>query len=130
MRNNLNTFDYLLDQPHADSVVMPVNVTRPFRFERDFLDDRSDSRVPAERMFKQWWQETNADATSRVLWDLALVAAFFHPDCATFPPTFTPPGNTRRSVRVYTSINAPALTAEFLRQLHRQPLISGGKSPH
>jgi len=28
MRNNLNTFDCLLDQPHADSVVMPVNVTR------------------------------------------------------------------------------------------------------
>ena len=130
IRNDLNAFDYLLDQPEVDLVVMPVNVAQPFRFERDFLYGRLDSRNPAERMLKQRWQETNPDDTSRVLWDLALVAAFFHPECATLQPALTPPENTQRSVRVYTSINVPALTAEFLRQLHRQPLISGGgKSP-
>ena len=120
IRNDLNAFDYLLDQPDLDLVIMPVNVARPFKFERDLLYRILDEHVPAERMMRERWRETNPDDKERTLWDLALVAAFFHPEDATLESASTPPENTPRPVRVYRSINVPALTAQFLRQLHFQ----------
>jgi hypothetical protein len=47
------------------------------------------------------------------MWDLALIEAILHPGLADYKSVKTPPENTRRKVKVYTSISAQAMEAEF-----------------
>ncbi|MBC7721905.1 MAG: nucleoside hydrolase, partial [Pedobacter sp.] len=115
IRNDLNAFDYLLDNPSVDLVVMPIDVAFPYRFYRDSLYRILNDNVPLEKMLKQRWQETNPQDTNRTLWDLALVEAFVKPDLANTKMVLTPPENTQRKIRVYTKINVENMTTDFIK---------------
>ena len=114
IRNDLNAFDYLLDNAAVDMVIMPVDVAFPYRFSRDSLYKVLRDGMPIEKMLKQRWEETNPQDTVRTLWDLALVEAFINPQMATIKWVQAPPENTNRMVRVYTSINEEKMKADFI----------------
>jgi len=91
IRNDLNAFDYLLDNVSVELVIMPINVAFPFRFERDALYKKLRHDVPLKQMLKQRWEEANPKDTIRILWDLALVEAFVKPVTALMKKVLTPP---------------------------------------
>jgi inosine-uridine nucleoside N-ribohydrolase len=113
IRNDLNAFDYLLDNTAVDVVIMPIDVALPYRFQRDSLYTKLRNDVPLEKMLKQRWEETNPQDTVRTLWDLALAEAFINPGDAIINTVQTPPENTKRMIRVYSQINVRKLKDDF-----------------
>ena len=119
IRNDLNAFDYLLNNTALDFTVMPINAALPFRFQRDTLYARIDDTIPTQRLLKQRWQDTNPQDKARTLWDLALVEAYLLPKKATIREIMTPPENTKRPLKAYSNIDPKALTDDFWRVIHQ-----------
>lgn len=117
IRNDLNAFDYLLDNRSVDMVIMPTDVASPFRFNRDTLYRLLRDDVPVERMLKQRWQETNPQDGVRTLWDLSLVIAFLKPILAETKQVLTPPENIQRMIKIYSNIDVQKMKEEFVRVL-------------
>ncbi len=113
IRNDLNAFDYLLDHPSVNLVIMPTDVVYSFRFEKDALYKILRSGVPVENLLKQRWEETNPQDAVRTLWDLALVEALLKPELAATREVLTPPENTRRKVTIFTGIRAEEMKKDF-----------------
>lgn len=122
IRNDLNAFDYLLDNPKAELIVMPTSTASPFRFKRDSLYAILMDKNPVLMNLKQRWEETNPQDTERTLWDVALVLAYQKPALTTSQLISTPPENTQRLIRVYTQLDANAMRAYYLEQLKRMKL--------
>lgn len=113
IRNDLNAFDYLLDHPTVDLVVMPVSTARPYAVEKDDTLRRLRDTVPAEKMLKDRWEETNPQDRTRILWDVALVQAVLLPHLARETTTRTPPENREKTVRVYSEIDVEGMKADL-----------------
>jgi len=105
IRNDLNAFDYLLNNPNVALIIMPISTAQPFRFERDALYAVLTNKNPVLNHLKQRWEETNPESTIRTLWDVALVLAYQKPKFVTVKKVLTPPENTQRLVKVYTEID-------------------------
>ncbi len=117
IRNDLNAFDYLLDNASVDLIIMPIDVAFPYRFKRDNLYAKLSTEIPLEQMLKQRWEETNPQDTIRTLWDLALVQAFVKPAYATIKKVLTPPENTQRLIRIYSKIDVQKMEDDFFQVL-------------
>ena len=117
IRNDLNAFDSLLDNPLVELVVMPLEVAQPYRFKRDSLYAQLNSAVSVQRLLRNRWQETEATSAERTLWDLALVEAFLKPQFSTTTLVRTPPENTRRTIRIYTHLQEGPLRKDFMDNL-------------
>ncbi len=115
IRNDLNAFDFLLNNPGLDLTVMSVDAAAPYRFARDTIYARINERVPTQHLLKKRWQETNPNDKVRTLWDLALVEAYLLPQRATIQAVSTPPENTKRMIKAYVRIDEKALTDDFWR---------------
>ncbi|MBC7887866.1 MAG: nucleoside hydrolase [Ferruginibacter sp.] len=117
IRNDLNAFDYLLDNPSVNMVVMPIDIAYPYMFKRDALYKMLSDDIPVERMLKARWEETNPQDTIRTLWDLALVEAFVRPELAEIKQVPAPPENTQRMIKIYSAINAQKMKDDFIEKL-------------
>jgi inosine-uridine nucleoside N-ribohydrolase len=117
IRNDLNAFDYLLDNASVDLIIMPIDVAFPYRFKRDALYKKLSSDVPLEQMLKQRWEETNPQDTIRTLWDLALVEAFVKPEYAIIKQVLTPAENKQRMIKIYSKIDVQKMEDDFFMYL-------------
>ncbi|MDR6562308.1 MULTISPECIES: nucleoside hydrolase [unclassified Arcicella] len=105
IRNDLNAFDYLLNNPKVELIIMPTSTALPFRFERDDLYAVLNDKNPVLKHLKQRWEETNPESTTRTLWDVALILAYQKPAFITIQEVLTPPENTQRLVKVYAQMD-------------------------
>lgn len=117
IRNDLNAFDSLLDNPAVELVVMPLETAQPYRFKRDSLYAHLDSVVPVQRLLRQRWQQTEPTSAERTLWDVALVEAFLKPEYTTTMHVLTPPENTQRLIKIYSSLREAELHRDFMKNL-------------
>lgn len=115
IRNDLNAFDYLLNNPKVDLTLMPIDAALPFQFSRDTIYHKTDAAVLTQRLIKQRWEETNPQDKIRTLWDLALVKAYLRPQNATIQEVSTPPENTKRLLKTYRKLDEKALSDDFWR---------------
>ena len=115
IRNDLNAFDYLLNNRSVDFTLMPINTAAPYRFARDTIYRNVDESVAIQRMLKERWEETNPQDKARTLWDLALVEAYLLPEKVLVQDVLTPPENTQRLMKVYSKVDKKALTDDFWR---------------
>jgi inosine-uridine nucleoside N-ribohydrolase len=113
VRNDLNGFDYILDCGGLDLTIMPLETAWPLQFDRDNTYSRLNENIEIERILKKRWMEQNPQDKNRIMWDLALVEAFLHPDKATLKEVMTPPENTQRIIKVFTNIDAESLSKDF-----------------
>lgn len=113
IRNDLNAFDYLLDNPKVNITVMTITSAASYRFNRDSLYAALSDGSPVKKMLKHRWIETNPDDKERTLWDLCLVEAFLNPGLVTTKEVLTPPENTPRLVKVFSWIDAEKLKMDF-----------------
>jgi purine nucleosidase len=117
IRNDLNAFDYLLNLKNLELTIMPLEAAFPLQFQRDDTYAALDTTIAIEKILADRWREQNPQDLTRVMWDLALVEAYLNPDLATIKRVKTPPENLKREVRVYSYIDATALTNDFWRAL-------------
>ncbi len=113
IRNDLNAFDYLLNNPTVDLTVMPTTAAAPYKFARDTIYARVNDAVSVQYVLKKRWQETNPDDKIRTLWDLALVEAYLVPEKAAIREVSTPPENEKRLIKVYVKVDEKALTDDW-----------------
>lgn len=115
IRCDLNAFDYLLNLEGLDFTIMTTTTSFALKFDRDDTYNRLDESVEIERILADRWRIQNPQDKTRVMWDLALVEAYLHPEWSTVAQVMTPPENTQRKVSVYTEIDADKMREEFWR---------------
>ncbi len=124
VRNDLNGFDLLLDHPTLELAIMPISTARPYIYRQEETLRALSDDVPAEKMLKDRWLETNPQDRTRVLWDLALVQALLRPELASLTTVRTPPENTVREIKIYSAIDVAGMRTDFFRHLKTQTKAS------
>lgn len=119
IRNDLNSFDYVLDLDGLDLTVMPLDAARPLQFQREATYQQLDEKKKIEQLLENRWREQNPEDTTRIMWDLALVEAYLKPELAKIKTVKTPPENKKRKIRVYVQIDEKTLAADFWAVLKR-----------
>jgi purine nucleosidase len=117
IRNDLNAFDYLLDQTDLDFTVMPLETAFPLQFEREETYEKTNDNVPIEKILADRWREQNPQDKTRVMWDLALVQAYLLPQYSETLLVNSPPENKSFTVRIFSKIDRDALMEDFWRVL-------------
>lgn len=113
IRNDLNAFDYLLDQTDLDFTVMPLETALPLQFDRDSTYEKTNDNVPIEKILADRWREQNPQDKTRVMWDLALVQAYLLPQFSETLLVNSPPENKSFTVRIFSKIDKDALMEDF-----------------
>lgn len=115
IRCDLNAFDYLLNLEGLDFTIMTTTTSFALKFDRDETYAKLDENVAIEKILADRWRVHNPQDKTRVMWDLALVEAYLHPEWSKISQVMTPPENTQRKVNVFTEIEADKMKVEFWR---------------
>ncbi len=113
VRNDLSSFDYLLENSSLDLTIMPINPILPFTFKRQETLDKLSQKTVTHELLRERWIETDKSNNDRILWDLALVEVYLNPDFATKELRIVPPENGNRKVKVYIDVYLEKLYKEF-----------------
>ena len=113
IRNDLNAFDYLLNNKEVDLIIMPITTVLSYRFKKDETFARLQKDTPSHKLLIDRWEETEPGSKERVLWDLALVEAYLKPEYVKIESRPVPPENGTREVKVYISIESDKLVDDF-----------------
>lgn len=117
IRCDLNAFDYLLNLEGLHFTIMTTTTAYALKFDREETLALLDDREAIEKILANRWRIHNPNDKTRIMWDLALVMAYVHPEWATIKAISTPPENTERDVHVYTAIQDSEMKDEFWRLL-------------
>lgn len=115
IRCDLNAFDYLLNLEGLDFTIMTTTTSFALKFDRNTTYQRLDESVEIERILADRWRTQNPQDKTRVMWDLALVEAYLHPEWTTIATVMTPPENRQRPVKFYVEIDENQMQNEFWR---------------
>ena len=113
IRNDLNAFDYLLNNKEVDLTIMPITTVLSYRFRKDDTFARLQKDNPAHKLLIDRWEETEPGSRVRVLWDLGLVEAYLKPEYVKIEHRPAPPENGSREVKVYTSVETNKIFDDF-----------------
>jgi len=121
-RNDFNpmmdpfALDYLLDS-QVDLSIMPVNVAVAMEIPYHELSNAIGDYDIGKFLLKRWDDHLDGSRKSRVLWDLALVAAYIHPELAEKQRITTSRDSGNRSITFYKRIDADAIYQDFYETL-------------
>jgi purine nucleosidase len=119
IRCDLNAFDYLLNLEGLDLTIMTTTTSLALKFDRDETYAALDESVEIEKILADRWRIQNPQDKTRVMWDLALVEAYLHPEWANVASVLTPPENHQRNVNVFVAIDADKMKKEFWRLIKK-----------
>ena len=119
IRNDLNSFDYLLNLEGLDLTMMCLQTAYPLQFIREETYSRLDETIEAEKILEDRWREQNPQDKTRVMWDLALIEAYLNPALVQMKTVKTPPENKNRKIRAYIKIDEKALADDFWKMLKK-----------
>ena len=113
VRNDLNATNYLFDLEGLELHVMPINILLDFKFRQQETLNRLMGKGPVWDYLATRWLTNGPDTSERVFWDLALIEAIARPSLAKEESLNPPPENKQRTISVYTSVDAPAITDDW-----------------
>jgi len=113
IRRDLNAANFLLNQEDLELHIMPTSVAIEYTWQRSDVYPRLEKVGYMGQYLRDKWQERFPDSDSWVMWDVALVQAFLHPEMAIERPVLTPPENIRRQVYMYADIDYDAMYTDF-----------------
>jgi len=94
--------------------IMPVNVAAAMTFQWDEtvkqLEDKNDL---LDFLLQRWYNHLDGGREQRVLWDLALIEAFIHPEFAEQVTVKLSKGKGDREVSMYREIDADNMRSDF-----------------
>ncbi len=117
-RNDFNplmdpfALDYLLDSK-VELSIMPVSVAVAMEIEFDVMEAKIGKHFLGKYLQKRWKDHLDSARRSRVLWDLALVTTFIHPEFAETEIITTSRDSGNRPITFYKSIDADAIYQDF-----------------
>ena len=117
-RNDFNplmdsfALDFLLDS-QAQLSIMPVSVAVAMEIGFDEMEAKIGDHFLGKQLQNRWINHIDGSRRSRVLWDLALVTAFIHPEFAETETVTTSRDSGNRPITFYKSINAKAIYQDF-----------------
>jgi len=115
IRCDLNAFDYLLNLEGLDFTIMTTTTSFALKFDRDETYAALDESIEIEKILADRWRIQNPQDKTRIMWDLALIEAYLHPEWSKIAEVQSPPENLQRLVKVYVSIDAEKMKKEFWR---------------
>jgi purine nucleosidase len=118
IRNDLNGFNYLLNHPILDLHIMPVNVAFDLKFRRETCNELLSKPDSLSQLLLTRWDEVHA-GNQWIMWDLALVDAYLHPEWATEISCKTPPENRQRVIKVYSKIKSALMEGDFWKKIQQ-----------
>jgi hypothetical protein len=75
---------------------MPLDAAIALQFDRDQTYANLNEEITIEKILAERWRIQNPQDKSRVMWDLALLAAYLHPELSQMKSVKTPLENTSR----------------------------------
>jgi inosine-uridine nucleoside N-ribohydrolase len=121
-RNDFNplmdpfALDFLLDS-QVDLSIMPINVAVAMEIAYHELNNAIGDFDIGKFLLKRWDDHLDGSRKKRVLWDLALVAAYIHPELAQTERITTSRDSGNRPITFYKSIDANAIYQDFYKTL-------------
>ncbi len=121
-RNDFNplmdpfALDCLLDS-EVTMHIIPVNVALAMEVDFDIMEAKIGGHFLGKFLQKRWKDHIDSARRSRVLWDLALVTIFVHPEMATTKSITTSRDSGNRTIMFYDSIDSGAIYADFYKTL-------------
>ncbi|WP_349351281.1 MULTISPECIES: nucleoside hydrolase [unclassified Flagellimonas] len=121
-RNDFNplmdpfALDYLLDS-RVTMNIMPINVAVDMEIDYDELSSKIGNNALGRFLIKRWDDHLDGSRQSRVLWDLALTAAYLRPELAKSILVRTSRDSGNRDIIFYSSIDAKAIYQDFYKIL-------------
>ena len=121
-RNDFNplmdpfALDYVLDSQVALSI-MPVNIAVDMEIPYNEVVDNIGNSKLGKFLIKRWDDHLDGSRKSRVLWDLALVTAYIHPEFAQTEIVETSRDSGHRPITFYKGIDASAIYQDFYKTL-------------
>lgn len=113
VRRDLNAANFLLNQADLELHIMSATVSRAYTWPQEATFEKLDPLGPMGAYLKQKWMERFPDSQSWVMWDVALVHAFLHPEMAEEMAVLTPPENRQRRVWMYSDIDVEAMQKDY-----------------
>lgn len=111
VRNDLNAFDYLLNSD-VEMHIMTATTSWAFKFDKAKTLARLRSGTKLDTVLAERWEHVNA-GNNWIMWDLAMLIAYFKPAFVTEKQVLTPPENKQRSVYVYTELDPVKMEDHF-----------------
>lgn len=111
IRNDLNAFNYLLDSK-VEMHIMTASTSYKFKFNKNKSLKKHSKNTSLDKLLLQKWVDVGA-GEEWIMWDLAMLIAYFKPDWATEIQVNTPPVNRQRKVYVYTDLDAKKMEDHF-----------------
>lgn len=110
IRNDLNAFNYLLNS-EVEMHIMTATTSAAFKFDKqETLEKHGDTKL--DELLMEKWDAVGA-GKNWIMWDLALIIAYFHLEFVTEVSINTPPENRQRKVFVYTQLDAGKMEKQF-----------------
>ncbi len=117
IRNDLNAFDFIMNNQELEVYVMSIKVIRQLVLQRKESQQRLRAyHHPTTDLLADVWDHIHA-GKDRIMWDLGLVEAIIHPEFAKIETHPAPPENKRKTVKVYTHCNVQAMEDDFWNSL-------------
>lgn len=117
-RNDFNplmdpyALDYLLDS-EVELSILPVNIAVGMEISYAELSSNIAAHPLGKFLLKRWDGHLDGSRKSRVLWDLALVSLFVHPEFGETETITTSRDSGNRPIVFYKSIDANAIYQDF-----------------
>lgn len=111
IRNDLNAFDYLLNSS-VEMHIMTATTSWRFKFNKEETLKSLRTGSDLDRLLANRWAEVNA-GDQWIMWDLAMLIAYFNPSMVTEKFVMAPPENKQRNIYVYTDLDAEKMEQHF-----------------
>ena len=125
-RNDPLAVDVLLNTLNLEFNVMTATTSQHLVFKKTRVDKElkgkggfKDILVNRWDTYNRWWTKKDPKKTAWIMWDVAIIEALIHPEYATKTLLQTPKENTKRTIGVYTKLDAMAMETEFWKHINK-----------
>jgi len=113
VRNDLNSFNYLVGREGLELHVMPVNVLFQFTFDQKATMEGLVGKGAVWDYLATRWLTMWPGRDTWIMWDVALVEALARPELATEAEAMPPPENAQRPIHVYTRVDLDGMRSDW-----------------
>ncbi len=108
--------DVLLDS-EVDLHILPNNVAASMSVDFDVMETQIGGHFLGKYLQKRWKDHLDGGRRNRILWDLALIAIYLHPEWAEAELITTSRDNGNRPITFYKKIDVDAIYQDFYQTL-------------
>lgn len=118
--NDRHAVEVLLNTPDLELTIMTATASGKLVYDREDVDRRLRGKGGLWDYLVDRWESHAPKKKKWIMWDVALIESAAVPALATLEERPGPPGNARKTVRVYTAIDVEGMKGDFWKVLSRR----------